>query len=117
MSSEMTLVESDFPRTLVVVPRVAWTVCGWIVTRVDIGRAHRDLAPLFAGFILLLNLVFVIPGLTGFLAEIRRAPFGPGGGAFSVTLVYLIALAVAIAAISVFGILLGGSLRRTKALA
>jgi len=95
----------------VVVPLMAWTVCGWIVTRADIGRAHRDLAPLFAGFILLLHLVFVIPGLTGFLAEIRRAPSGPGGAAFSITIVDLIALAVANAAISVFGILLGGHLR------
>ena len=34
----------------VALPLVAWTVCGWIVTRVDIGRAHRDLAPLLRRF-------------------------------------------------------------------
>jgi hypothetical protein len=97
----------------VALPLVAWTVCGWIVTRVDSGRAHRDLAPLFAGFILLLNLVLVIPGLTGFLAEVRRN--GPSGGPFSINAVDLIALTAANAAISVFGILLGGSLRRPRA--
>jgi len=26
----------------VALPLVAWTICGWIVTRVDIGRTHRD---------------------------------------------------------------------------
>ena len=35
--------------TQVALPLVAWIVCGWIVTRVDRGRTHRDLAPLFAG--------------------------------------------------------------------
>lgn len=93
-------------------PLIGWTVCGWIVARVDVSRAHRDLAPLFAGFILLLNLVFVIPGLTGFLAEVRRSD--PSGGPFSITAVDLIAPTVANTAISVFGILLGGSLRRTS---
>lgn len=97
----------------VALPLVAWTICGWIVTRVDIGRAHRDLAPLFAGFILLLNLVFVIPGLTGFLAEVRGQPFGPNGAPFSIEAVDLIAPTAANAAIAVIGILLGGSLRRT----
>ena len=94
----------------VALPLVAWTVCGWIVTRVDRGRAHRDLAPLFAGFILLLNLVFVIPGLNGFLAEVRGQPFGPNGAPFSISTAALIALTAANTAISVLGILLGGSL-------
>jgi hypothetical protein len=95
----------------VALPFMAWTACGWIVTRVDLGRAHRDLAPLFAGFILLLHLVLTIPGLTGFVAEVRRNPVG-AGGAFSIEAVDLIAPTVANAAISVFGILLGGSMRR-----
>jgi hypothetical protein len=101
----------------IALPLAAWTVCGWIVTRVDIGRAHRDLAPLFAGFILLLNLVFVIPGLTGFLAAVRGEPFGPNGAPFSIGAADLIAPTAANAAISVFGILLGGSLRRTRRVA
>jgi hypothetical protein len=96
----------------VALPLSAWAVCGWIVTRVDTGRAHRDLAPLFAGFILLLNLLFVIPGLTGFLAEFRGRPFGPNGAVLSIHAASLIALTVANMAISVFGILLGGSVRR-----
>lgn len=98
----------------IALPLAAWTVCGWIVTRVDIGRTHRDLAPLFAGFILLLNLLFVIPGLTGFLAEFRGRPFGPGGAVLSISALDLIALTVANIAISVFGILLGGRLRRAN---
>ena len=98
----------------VALPLAGWAICGWIVTRVDIGRTHRDLAPLFAGFVLLLNLVFVVPGLNGFLAEVRGQPFGPDGVPFSVGAVELTALTVANAAISVVGILLGGSLRRTK---
>jgi hypothetical protein len=98
----------------VVLPLAGWTVCGWIVTRVDIGRTHRDLAPLFAGFILLLNLVFVIPGLTSFLDDVRGQPFGPNGAPFSIETVDLIAATAVNAAISVFGILLGGSLRRTR---
>jgi hypothetical protein len=97
----------------VALPLVAWTVCGWIVTRVDIGRAHRDLAPLFAGFILLLNLLFVIPGLIGFLAEFRGRPFGPNGAPLSIDAAGLIARTAANAAIAVFGILLGGSVRRS----
>ena len=98
----------------VALPLVGWAVCGWIVTRVDVGRTHRDLAPLFAGFILLLNLVFVIPGVNGFLADVRGQPFGPNGAPFSISIAALIALTAANTAISVFGILLGGSLRRTK---
>lgn len=98
----------------VALPLVAWIVCGWIVTRVDIGRTHRDLAPLFAGFILLLNLVFVIPGLNGFLGDVRGQPFGPNGTPFSISTAALVALTAANTAISVFGILLGGSLRPTK---
>jgi hypothetical protein len=98
----------------VALPLAAWTVCGWIVTRVDIGRTHRDLAPLFAGFILLLNLLFAVPGLTGFLAEFRGRPFGPNGAVLSINAAGLIALTVANIAVSVFGILLGGSLRRTN---
>jgi len=96
----------------VALPLGGWTVCGWIVTRADIGRVHRDLAPLFAAFILLLNLLFVIPGLTGFLAEFRGRPFGPSGALLSIDAARLIALTVANIAISLFGILLGGSLRR-----
>ena len=95
----------------VVLPLVAWTVCGWIVTRVDLGRPHRDLAPLFAGFILLLNLVFVIPGLAGFVAEVRSHPLGPSGAPISVEATDLIAPTAANAVIAVFGILLGGSVR------
>ena len=95
----------------VALPLVAWTVCGWIVTRVDIGRAHRDLAPLFAGFILLLNLVLVIPGLTGFLDVVHRSPVGPSGAPFSIRAVDLIVPTAGNIAISVFGILLGGSVR------
>jgi integrase len=38
---------------------------------VDIGRTHRDLAPLFAGFVLLLNLLLGVPGLAAFLIEIN----------------------------------------------
>ena len=98
----------------VALPLVAWTVCGWLVTRVDIGRTHRDLAPLFAGFILLLTVVFGLPGLTGFLADVRGKPFGPNGAPFSIEAVDVIAATVANAAISVFGILLGGSLGRTR---
>ena len=98
----------------VVLPLAARTVCGWIVTRVDVGRAHRDLAPLFAGFILLLNLVFVVPGLNGFLADVRGQPFGPNGTPLSINTAGLIALTAANTAISVFGILLGGRLRRTR---
>ncbi len=98
----------------VALPLAGWTICGWIVTRVDFGRAHRDLAPLFAGFVLLLNLLFVIPGLTGFLAEVRRTPFGPNGTLLAISTVDLIALTAVNAVISVFGILLGGSLRRTS---
>jgi hypothetical protein len=97
----------------VVLPLAAWTACGWIVTRVDLGRAHRDLAPLFAGFVLLLNLLFVIPGLTSFLAEFRGTRFGPNGVPLSIDAARLIALTAANTAISVFGILLGGSVRRT----
>jgi len=100
--------------TQIALPLVAWTVCGWIVTRVDIGRAHRDLAPLFAGFIILLHLVFVVPGVAGFLAEVRRAPFNQNGVPFSIDAVDLIAPTVANAVISVFGILLGGTVRRSK---
>jgi hypothetical protein len=99
----------------VVLPLVAWTVCGWIVTRVDFGRPHRDLAPLFAGFILLLHLVLTVPGLTWFLAEVRRNPVGPSGGALSIEAGDLVAPTVANGAISVFGILLGGSVRRSRA--
>ena len=99
----------------VALPLVAWIICGWIVTRVDIGRTHRDLAPLFAGLILLLNLVFVIPGLTGFLAAVRREPFGPSSAPFSIEAVDLIVPTAANAAISVCGILVGGSLRRSRA--
>jgi hypothetical protein len=99
----------------VALPLVGWTVCGWIVTRVELGRAHRDLAPLFAGFILVLHLVLTIPGLTGFLAEARGNPAGLGGGASSIDAVDLIAPTVANAAMSVFGILLGGSVRRSRA--
>jgi hypothetical protein len=95
-------------------PLVAWAACGWIVTRVDRGRTHRDLAPLFAGFILLLHLVFVIPGLTGFLADVRRGPLGPRGTVFPISTVDLIALTGANAVTSVFGILLGGGLRTTR---
>jgi hypothetical protein len=101
--------------TQMALPLAAWTVCGWIVTRVDLGRAHRDLAPLFAGFILLLHLVLTLPGLTWFLAEVRRNPAGPGGGALSIEAADLIAPTVANAAIAVFGILLGGSVRRSRA--
>jgi hypothetical protein len=93
-------------------PFLAWTACGWIVTRVDFGRARRDLAPLFAGFILLVHLVLTIPGLTGFVAAVRGNPVGPSGSAFSIEALDLIAPTVANAAISVFGILLGGSMRR-----
>jgi hypothetical protein len=95
-------------------PLVAWAACGWIVTRVDRGRTHRDLAPLFAGFVLLLNLVFVVPGLTGFLADVRRGPLGPSGTVFRISTADLIALTGANAVMSVFGILLGGSLRMTR---
>lgn len=98
--------------TRVALPLMAWTICGWIVTRVDGGRRHRDLALLFAGFILLLNLVFVIPGLSGFLADMRHA--GPNGGPFPINTLDLIALTAANTVISVCGILLGGSLRRTR---
>ena len=100
--------------TQIALPLVGWTACGWIVTRVDIGRTHRDLAPLFAGFILLLNLVFAIPGVTRFLAAVRSEPFGSSGALSSVEAVDLIAPTAANAAVAVFGILLGGSLRRTR---
>jgi hypothetical protein len=100
--------------TQFVLPFLAWTVCGWIVTRVNIGYARRDLAPLFAGVILAVHLVLTIPGLTGFLAEVRRNPAGPNGVPFSIDAADLIAPTVANIAISVFGILLGGSLRRTR---
>ena len=95
-------------------PLIAWTVCGWVVTRVDIGRTHRDLAPLFAGFVLLLNLVAGIPGLIWFLAKFSRFNYVINGVPFSTLAPDLIALTVAHAAVAVFGILLGGSLRRTK---
>jgi hypothetical protein len=95
-------------------PLIAWTVCGWVVTRVDIGRTHRDLAPVFAGFVLLLNLVVGIPGLIWFLNKLSRYTFGPDNVPFSTLAPGLIALTVAHAAVAVFGILLGGSLRRTK---
>ena len=95
-------------------PFVAWAVCGWIVTRVDIGRTHRDLAPLFAAFVLLLNLVLGIPGLTWFVTEIRRNPAALTGVPFSIATIDLIALTAANAALAVFGILLGGSLHRTR---
>jgi hypothetical protein len=98
----------------VVLPLAAWTACGWIVTRVDLGRAHRDLAPLFAGFVLLVNLLFVIPGLNSFLAEFRGARFGANGAPLSIDATGLIALTAVNTAIAVFGILLGGSLRRTN---
>ena len=98
----------------VALPLVGWAVCGWIVTRVDIGRTHRDLAPLFAGFILLLNLVFVIPGLNGFLADVRGQPFGPNGATFSISTAALIAHTSANTVISVLGILIGGSVRRAR---
>ena len=94
-------------------PFIAWTVCGWIVTRVDGGRAHRDLAPLFAGFVLLLNLVVGIPGLAAFLIEINSNRFGPDV-AFSTTAIDFIALTAVNATVAVFGILLGGNLRRTE---
>ena len=97
-------------------PFVAWVACGWIVTRVGRGHPHRDLAPVFAGFILLLDLLFVVPGLTGFLADVRRGPLGPSGTVFPISTVDLIALTGANTVISVFGILLGGSLRTTRAL-
>jgi hypothetical protein len=96
-------------------PLMAWATCGWIVTRIDRGRTRRDLAPLFAGFIFFLHLVFVIPGLTGFLADVRREPLGPSGTTFPVSTVDLIARTGANTVMSVFGILLGGSLRRTRA--
>ena len=99
---------------LVVLPFMAWTICGWIVTRVDIGRTHRELALLFAGAVLLLNLLFVIPGLTGFLAEFRGRPFGPTGAPLSISTAGLIVLTAVNTAVSIFGILLGGSVRRTS---
>jgi hypothetical protein len=94
-------------------PFIVWTVCGWLVTRVDIGRAHRDLAPLFAGFVLLLNLVLGVPGLVAFLIEISRNRFGPNAP-FSANSSDFIVLTAANATVAVFGILLGGSLRRTE---
>jgi len=96
----------------VVLPLAGWIACGWIVTRMDFGRPHRDLAPLFAGFVLLLNLVFVVPGLTGFAAELRAA--GPGSPLSQITAIDLMISTVANAVISVCGILLGGSLRRNR---
>ena len=96
-------------------PLIAWTVCGWVVTRVDIGRTHRDLAPLFAGFVLLLNLVAGLPGLIWFLNKMSRSTYVMNGVPFSTIAPDLIALTVAHAAVAVFGILLGGSLRRNKA--
>ena len=98
----------------VALPLLAWIVCGWIVARVDVGRAHRDLAPLFAGFILLLNVVFVVPGVTSFVAEARRNPSGPNGARLSVNATDLIAPTAVNAAIAVFGILLGGHVRRNR---
>ena len=94
-------------------PFIAWTVCGWIVTRVDIGRTHRDLAPLFAGFVLLLNLLLGVPGLAAFLIEIDSNRFGPNT-AFSTTAVDFIALTAVNATVAVFGILLGGTLWRIE---
>jgi hypothetical protein len=99
---------------LVALPLAAWTVCGWIVTRVDIGRAHRDLAPLFAGVVLLLHLVLTIPGLTVFLAEVHGNPVGPGGAAMSTAAADIIVATAVNIAVSVFGILLGGRLRWTS---
>ena len=96
-----------------VLPFIAWTVCGWIVTRVDIGRAHRDLAPLFAGFVLLLNLVLGVPGLAAFLIEINSNRFG-SRTALSTTPIDFIALTAVNATVTVFGILLGGTLQRTE---
>jgi len=95
----------------IALPFIAWTLCGWIVTRVDIGfvrktssesgvvvRIHRELAPLFAGSILLVNLLLIVP----FISVV-----GPRAHGF-------IGPLAAYAAISVLGILLGGSLRRDK---
>jgi hypothetical protein len=92
-------------------PFLAWTLIGWLVTRVDIGpapkesnehlivRVHRDLAPLFAGFVFLLHLVLVVPYVNFLGLGTARFLIGP------ITINALIA---------VLGILLGGSLRRSR---
>lgn len=84
-------------------PFLAWILIGWIVTRVDIDRlgvrVHRDLAPLFAGFVLLLHLVLVVPFVNFLGAGTARFLMGP---------------IATNALIAVLGILMGGSLRRTR---
>lgn len=97
----------------IALPLIVWTLCGWIVTRVDIGIAlnrssepglvvhvHRDLAPLFAGSLVLVNLLLIGPFITS---------IGPRAYNFVGPL-------SAYAAISVLGILIGGSLRRDRIL-
>jgi hypothetical protein len=95
----------------IALPFIVWTLCGWIVTRVDLGfrsrdssgprhivHVHRDLAPLLAGSILLLSLLFIGPFIT--VVGPRAYSFiGPLAG---------------YTAVSVVGILVGGSLRRDR---
>jgi hypothetical protein len=95
----------------IALPLLVWTLCGWIVARVDVGldpqsvasprlvvRFHRHLVLLFASSILLLNLLLAIPFFSFVGAPAYRFA-GP---------------LAAYAAASVFAILIGGSLRRNK---
>jgi hypothetical protein len=95
----------------IALPLVVWAMVGWIVARVDIGldtedssgprlvvRFHRDLVFLFAGSILLLNILLVGPFLSFVGAPAYR----------------FIAPLAAHAVASVLAILLGGSLGGSK---
>jgi len=95
----------------VALPFLIKMLIGWIVARVDVGidptkslgpklivRFHRDLVLLFAASVLLLNILVV--GLLLSVADARGYP--------------LIRPLAANAAVSVFAVLLGGSLRRSK---
>jgi hypothetical protein len=95
----------------IALPLLMWTICGWIVARVDIKldpqkssgpklavHFHRELVLLFACSILLLNLLLIVP----FISFVGPAAYG-----------FLVPLA-ANAAASVAAILLGGSLHRAK---
>ena len=95
----------------VALPFLIKMLIGWIVVRVDVGieptkslgpklivRFHRDLVLLFAASVLLLNILVV--GLLLSVADARGYP--------------LIRPLAANAAVSVFAVLLGGSLRRSK---